>query len=732
MRLTERLKLGYGVIRSGLINEDQRLKSSVTIIRNGQQLSTGPRPDDAGIGQGYTSSVKAALKNAYKNPTVCAVVDWITDQTATTPYMLSRTDADGEVEVVPAHPLLDLLRTPSEFMSGRELLSVSIFDAILCGQFFWLKDQTRSGQIGGLKYLQARHMEVKGSAEQLITEYEYSSGGSGSKKVTYRIDEIVHVRIKPDPFDPKNGLSPLACVGSSLMIDSETGEYISSALTSQGAPGGLLMPRGDEILSEEVAAQTKQYIQGEFARSKRGRLGVLRAAMDYINTSLDASANTLRQIKNMTQEEICGVLGVHPVILGLGAGSAQSRVGAATEVLEAAAWANRIIPMEDAFGEQIGRQLLPDFEPDDTDEWELGFDRSRVPVLQPDMKREAERWSIAIKAGYATVYDARAAQEMETDEDEQYYLRAANVVAVPMGAPPEPPVAEPVEAPEEQEPEEQSLVQLAALAVFGTKADLDETQRDLLLALAQDAETLEGDFTSDLAAAFEDLGERAVAAFWEVDGGESLQAIGNGAQTKQTPAEIQAEADAIARAIKIQQWVQSAMGPLYDAYYLRVLLSTVDTVSTSLSLAVNIPDPVGRSVVQQGGTRLGLIDFNQQTRDSLYRALFEGRSNGEGPAQLARRIQGTIPPGPYKDPTYRSRLIARTETKYAQNVSTLESYRAAETITHVLCVDSQGAGPVDAECAAVDGRQYTFAEADALGQLEHPNCTRSWSPVVGK
>ena len=236
--------------------------------------------------------------------------------------------------------------------------------------------------------------------------------------------------------------------------------------------------------------------------------------------------------------------------------------------------------------------------------------------------------------------------------------------------------------------------------------------------------------------AFKALGERAVAAFWEVDGGESLQALGSRdglgfprAQTKQTPAEIQAEADAIARAMKIQQWVQSAMAPLYDAYYLRVLLSTVETVSTSLSLAVNIPDPVARSVVQQGGTRLGLIDFNQQTRTSLYQALFEGRSNGEGPAQLARRIQAQVPAGPYQDPTYRSRLIARTETKFSQNLSTLESYRAAGTITHVLCVDAQSAN-TDAECLALDGRRFTFAEADAIGQLEHPNCSRSWSPII--
>ena len=717
-----------------------RLKQ-FTLVRNGQQVYTGPPvDDDADAGSSYSASVRRALRDAYKNPTVCSVVEWITDQATTTPYRLTQTMDDGEDEPVLNHPLLDLLAKPSEFLSGREHLALSIWDMLLEGQCFWRKDRNRAGQIGSLTYLMGRNVTVQGGEDPLIDSYKYRTR-NGKATTIYPVGDIVHIRIKPDPFDPKNGLSPLICLGTNLMIDASTGEYTASALSSQGAPGGILMPANDELLDEETAAETKKYIQSEFSAGKRGRLAVLRAEMKYINTSLDASANTLRAIKNMTQEEICGVLGVHPAILGLGAGATQTRVGAATIALEQAAWSNRIIPLTDTIAEQIGRQLLPDFEPDNPEEWEIGFDRSGVPVLQPDKKMEAERWVANVRAGIATRYDARVAQNLEADDLDKVYLLPTGIQVLAADAPiPDPEALEPDEPPEEEdetspddegdEAEERSRVELAVLSAARSKAPLNENQRSLLLAFALDQQEIEADFTTALESAFEDLGQRAVNAFWEVEGGQSVSAMGNGGQTKQTKQEINQEVARILKAMRISQWVSEVSAPIFDAYYLRVLLTTVETVNSSLGLAVNIPDPVARQVVQQGGIRLGLIDVSAQSKDALFQAIFEGRSLGEGPAQLARRIQGLVPAGPYKDPTYRARLIARTETKYAQNVSSLESYRASSTITHILVVDAQGAGGQDAVCEAADGQQFTIAEADQLDVIVHPNCTRSFTPVV--
>ena len=709
----------------------ERLKN-LTLIRDGKNLYTGPSTGDSDDGStAFSAAARKALRNAYKNPTVCAVVEWITDQAATTPYMMTKLDQDGEAEAVTEHPLLDLLRKPSEYLSGRELLSVSIWDMLISGQCFWHKERNGSGLIDGLTYMQARQTKVLGNATELITGYEYKA--TGAKKVTYPPGEVVHIRIKPDPFDPKNGLSPLICLATDLMIDESTGLYTAAALTSQGAPGGLLMPKGEEILTDEVATATKKYIQGEFAASQRGRIGVIRAAMDYVNTSLDASANTLREIKNMTQEEICGVLGVHPVILGLGAGASQSRVGAATVAFQVAAWSNRIIPMEDTFSEQIGRQLLPDFEPDDTDSWAVDFDRSGVPVLQPDKLQEATRWVNLVKGGVSTRYEALVALGQPAEDTDKVYLLANNIQAVPAGEAPPPPAAPEDTAPddpEEEEPDERSAVQREIYKMARTKAELNDMQRALLLSLAEDIQEIEPEFSNELETAFVSLGQRAVDAFWVVEGGDSIQALGTGAETKQTEEEILAEVERIIRAMGFNQWSQTVMAPIFDAYYLRTLLTTIDSVSIALSIAGNIPDPVAREVVRQGGIRLGLIDLNRQTRDALFQALFEGRSAGEGPAQLAQRIQGQIPRGPWGSAETRAKIVARTETKYAQNVSTLESYRAAETVSRVLVVDGQGVGPVDEACAAADGQVLTFDQAEQLGQLEHPRCTRSWSPIV--
>ena len=88
---------------------------------------------------------------------------------------------------------------------------------------------------------------------------------------------------------------------------------------------------------------------------------------------------------NTSEARICGALGVHPVVLGLGAGSAQSRVGAATTELERAAWNNSIIPLQDTISQQITRQLIPEFVPEEEiDEWlgQIGTGRTSWPCNQ--------------------------------------------------------------------------------------------------------------------------------------------------------------------------------------------------------------------------------------------------------------------------------------------------------------------------------------------------------------
>ena len=706
-----------------------RFKSFVTGSAVGPSGTTVPgntTPDADDL----PSNLRRALANAHRNPIVFAVVTWLANQISTTPVTMQRTSPDGEIEVVTVHPLLSLLRSPSAFLSGRELRSVAVWDMLIKGQTFWRKDRIRSGPVDSVYFLPAGEVEVKGNREELVTEYLWRPGNMAP--VSYVPEEIVHIRLTPDPRDPKNGLPPLVALARALLVENQTGDYTSVFLTEVGTAGGFLMPPGENVLSEEVARETRKYIQNEFRGSKRGTLGVLRAAMNFIRTTIDPKSAGTHEIHDEVVELICSVFGVHPVIMGLGAGTAQARVGAATKELERAAWTNRVIPVQDTISEQIGRQLLPEFVPEaEVAEWGLNWDRSNVYSLQPDLLREAQRWSVLFNSGIATRYDARKEQMLETDDRDKVYKLAAGSVLLAAGElPPVQTQPEPSGASDEEtlpnEPEERSLVSKALIRLAETKVALTPDQRALLLAFARDAGALAEQFGQELDAAFEDLGERAVEAFWAVEGGESVRSAGNGLRVKQDP-DVTGEVNRILQALTITAWEQGILIPAWDGHTLRTLNLTVGTVNATLGLEVGIPDPVSRNILAQGGSRRGLIDFTAQARQSLFTALEESIALGEGPIALARRIRDQVPAGPFPHAgsKYRAELIARTETAYAQNVSALETYKQADVFVGVVISD----GDYDPACAALNGQRVSFQEFDLIGPIEHPQCTRSIAPV---
>ena len=701
----------------------------------------------------YSTKISNALNKARRNPIVTIVVNWITDQASTTPMVMIQTDEDGKPTIERSHELLDLMRKPSEFLSGKELISITIWDMLTSklAQAFWHKERLVNGTVYALTPLPSARVVVKGDRENLITRYDYYPDKDRSTPVEYPIDEVVHIRLEPDPSDPKNGLSPLISVSKDLLIDDQSEDYISNVLFNQGSPGGLLAPPKDVgPLDEDVAMATRDYIKDEFKGIRRGTLGVLRTFMEFIDTNISPRDMALKGIQDTVVERICGALGVHPVVLGLGAGISQSRVGAATQVFETAAWANRIVPLTDTIAEQVARQLLPDFVSEEQlSEWELRWDRTGVAALQPDMLAEAQRWSLLFRSGIVTRYDALVGQGLEADDTDKVRLIPSGTELVDASAPIEVQTGgddgetTPTdETPEEEEGAiEQAFGSLfnnddshnANLIISASKADLTEEQQDLLIMLAEDAQRLESEYAKRLMDAFEDLGMRAVQAFWTAEGTQAIRNVGiDQKQDGIGEDEILRQVDRILRNMGINLWVQQSALPDISDHYLSVLTTTSESISASIGSTVNIPDPVGRQIVAQGGTRLGLVDFDEQARRSLFAALSEGRAAGEGPLQLAARIQSRVPAGPFpvRGPEYRSLVIARTETKYAQNISTLASYRSAPTVTHVLVVDAQGAGRQDEECLAVDGVRMTFDEADQLGALEHPLCTRSFSPVI--
>ena len=73
-------------------------------------------------------------------------------------------------------------------------------------------------------------------------------------------------------------------------------------------------------------------------------------------------------------------------------------------------------------------------------------------------------------------------------------------------------------------------------------------------------------------------------------------------------------------------------------------------------------------------------------------------------------------------------MIARTETKWAQNKSSLEIYRHSEFVTGCMAFDAQlGADRSDPDCIARNGKTFTPDQAEKEQAQEHPN-----GPLAGR
>jgi hypothetical protein len=125
--------------------------------------------------------------------------------------------------------------------------------------------------------------------------------------------------------------------------------------------------------------------------------------------------------------------------------------------------------------------------------------------------------------------------------------------------------------------------------------------------------------------------------------------------------------------------------------------------------------------------RRHLPDLRSQTKAAITRAIRAGRAEGEGIFPISQRIRDQVGSGPWTSAKIRARVVARTETRYAQNISAVSVSRS-HGAEYVEVLDAR-LGPTDAYCEAIDGEIVTMSDAEVLARTEHPNGTRDFAPI---
>lgn len=642
------------------------------------------------VGDGLDSSV------------VTAPIRWVQRALPEATLVVRNRRRDGTVEELPDHPLVQLLQNPNPYYADIALWAGTVLSWYLDGNAYWLKVRNGAGRVVELWYVPHWMMEPKGTEDgtEFLTHYEYRPGG-GIQTMRIEPDDVIHFRDGINPRDMRKGMSALGGVVREIFMDLEASNFVASLLRNMGVPGVVISPKGGAMPAPEDVEATKAWFMESFGGDRRGGPLVMGAPTDVQPYGFNPQQMNMSEARDIAEERVCACIGVPAAVVGFGAGLQTAKVGATMEELRKIAWHNGVMPVARAFADEIKRSLLGDF--GDTTGKDVGWDTSDVLALQDDEDKETARWNTRVAGGWAQVFEAREAAGLDCDDSHRIYLRPINLIEVPAGAPPR--VTAPPLAP-------------AVPGKTGAKARASEEAikrgEAYALMLQRQARGLEKVFENRLTPFFGRLAKAARAAAAELL-----------AEPKAAKGE-EALIEAILGKLGLQAWI-AELTQAYSAQYLEVATQTAGAAE-SAGLGTGLPDPVARAIVAGGGRRAGLIDLDGQTRQAIFEALAEGRAEGEGVQALADRIELYVDGGPWSGADVRARIIARTETKFAQNLSTIERARAAGVSKLMIFDGRLGPGRSLESHMARNGEIVTIDEGLVIATTEHPNGTLSFAP----
>lgn len=655
-----------------------------------------------------TATMAAEVGDGTSSDVLMSPIRWLQRSMMEAP--LTEVDSEGAPTNGDLQKLFD---QPNPFYALEHLLAGTVFSLSLDGNAYWLPARNANGRIVELWWMPHTSVEPKWPSDgaEFISHYEYRAG---NQTQTLAVEDVIHFRDGLDPQNVRKGLSPVKGLLREVWSDQEAAVFSASLMRNGGVPGVVVSPKTDEFeIGPEAAEGIKAKIEATTGGG-RGRTIVLDGPVTVEQFGFSPSQLDLGPLRNISEERICAALGTPAAVVGFGAGLQQTKVGATMRELRQLAWWNGVIPTQRVIESEIDRKLAPMVGAIGAD-----FDRSEVEALRENEDARAGRVDRLYRAGIITRAEARTEVELDAAPADDVYVVSIGQTLVPQG-----------QAANGDEPKagrkdhtllERRIVESAPQvdpppAVRRFVRSMDRIRDEQGPAI----------FEGLVAPVFRALGRRSQAVIEAALREERSAPLGwphRIALTKQDSLigeTILAGLDIVS----IQRNLQTA----YETGYGEISSIVAGELSKALGFTVEITDPVQLEILRVGGTRSGLVDLEQQSKDAIFQALEDGRAEGLAGSNLARSIRDKVEAGPWSTSDIRARVIARTEGAFAANTASVEMARSMDG-TELMMMHDNRSGFDDELCPEIDGRVVTIDEAAALIADEHPNGTRGATPI---
>ena len=266
----------------------------------------------ASLGSGIPGTNPVTQMSAMTNTSwLFAVVDRISASAASVPWALFRRMPDGQAQLVPQHPILDLWSAVNPFYTRHEFIETSIQHFELTGEIWWLIIRDRRKQPVELWPIRPDRIRPIPHPTEFVVGYVYTVG---AMQIPLRREDVIFIR-RPNPLDPYRGIGTVQSMMLDIGAEQMAAQWTRNFFSTGAMPGGIL--QFDEGLSdtdfERLVSRWQEQHQGV---ANAHRVAVLERGK-WVDRKFSGRDMQLEQLRKLNRDIILGAFGVPASVMGI-------------------------------------------------------------------------------------------------------------------------------------------------------------------------------------------------------------------------------------------------------------------------------------------------------------------------------------------------------------------------------------------------------------------------------
>ena len=370
----------------------------------------------------------------WENSAIMGCVNWVSRTFPEAILTVQRKDATSITGWTTDHhhPALDLLQHPNDNYTQAYLWAGSILSYMIDGNSFWHVE--KNGFDIPIKLHYIPHFQITPrwpeSGNVFIQDYMRRVG---TDIQIYKPDEIIQIYNGVDPNNTRRGMSPMASVLREVCTDNEASTAAAAIMRNLGIPGLIFTPEANAEITQEQMQKFREISRLKMTGDRRGEMLTMPIPGKLDTFGFTPEQLAFDKIRRVPEERICSVLGIPPMVVGLGAGLERSTFSNMREARESA-YESCLVPMWRTIAEQLGNKLLPMFG-EDPKNVRLHFDINQIQALSEDTSSKHTRIRLDFEKGITKLNEARTSlgynykdNDSEWEKDNVYYWELPHIV----------------------------------------------------------------------------------------------------------------------------------------------------------------------------------------------------------------------------------------------------------------------------------------------------------------